>query len=96
MQSNSASIVTGAEGNVPEIADEPMIDGAFIDADLDISPRTRRKYLAKNILPPPDTNLFGRDLWRQSTYRRFKAGLLAGKFAMTNRPPHMRDSKSAA
>lgn len=71
--------------------DEPMIDGAFIDNDLGIVPRTRRNYLAKRILPPPDTNLQGRDLWRLSTYRQFKADLLAGKFSMRKRPPHLRE-----
>ena len=76
--------------------DEPMIDGAFIDQDLDIGPRTRRNYRSRGILPPPDANLLGRDLWRQSKYRQFKADLLAGKFAINKRPPHLRDSKSEA
>lgn len=70
--------------------DEPMIDGAFIDSDLGIASRSRRNYLSKGILPPPDANLLGRDLWRVSTYRKFKAELLAGKFAMMRRPPHIR------
>jgi hypothetical protein len=75
--------------------DEPMIDGAFIDRDLDIGPRTRRNYRARGILPPPDANLLGRDLWRLSRYRKFKADLLAGKFAMIRRPPHLREKPVA-
>jgi hypothetical protein len=81
---------------VPAGLDEPVIDGAFIDGDLGIAPRTRRNYLTKQILPPPDANLQGRDIWRLSTYRKFKADLLAGKFAMAKRPPHLRAAKSAA
>jgi hypothetical protein len=70
--------------------DEPVIDGAFIENDLGIGSRTRRTYRAKGILPAPDANLLGRDVWRLGTYRRFKADLLAGKFAMVRRPPHLR------
>ena len=72
--------------------DEPMIDGAFIDADLGIGPRSRRNYLAKSILPRPDANLCGRALWKLSSYRRFKSDLLAGKFAITRRPPHLSET----
>jgi hypothetical protein len=75
--------------------DEPLIDGSYIDKDLGIKSRSRRNYRAKGILPPPDTNLLGRDLWRVSTYRKFKADLLAGRFAMLRRPPHLRDNPIA-
>ncbi|MDP8986289.1 MAG: hypothetical protein M3N97_14885 [Pseudomonadota bacterium] len=81
---------------MPADLDEPVIDGAFIDGDLGISPRTRRNYLSKQILPPPDANLQGRDIWRLSTYREFKAALLAGRFAVAKRPPHLRAAKTAA
>ena len=67
--------------------DEPIIDGAFIDADLGVVSRTRRNYLTKGILPAPDANLLGRDVWKISTYRKFKADLLANKFALVKRPP---------
>ncbi len=76
--------------------DEPMVDGSFINNDLGIGSRTRRNYRAKGILPPPDANLLGRDLWRLSKYRQFKADILAGKFAIDRRPPHLRGSRSAA
>ncbi|MGA2190540.1 MAG: hypothetical protein ABSH33_18625 [Steroidobacteraceae bacterium] len=74
----------------PNAGDDPFIDGAHIDRDLGIVPRSRRNYLNKGILPPPDANLLGRDLWRLSTYTNFKSELLAGKFAMKKRPPHLR------
>jgi hypothetical protein len=75
--------------------DEPVIDGAYIENDLGIVSRTRRTYRVKGILPPPDANLLGRDVWRLSTYRKFKADLLAGKFALLRRPPHLRGKASA-
>jgi hypothetical protein len=70
--------------------DEPLIDGAFIDNDLGIAERSRRNYLALGLLPPPDTNLLGKNLWRVSTYRKFKSELLAGKFAKLRRAPSVR------
>ena len=75
--------------------DDPVIDGAYIENDLGIVSRTRRNYRAKGILPAPDANLLGRDVWRLSTYRKFKADLLAGKFALLRRPPHLRDEAGA-
>lgn len=76
--------------------DERMIDGAYIDHDLSITSRTRRDYIRKKILPEPDANLQGRNLWIESKYRRFKAELRAGKFAMRKRPPHLVGTKSVA
>jgi hypothetical protein len=78
-------------------ADEPVIDLAYIENDIGVVRRTCRNYIAKGILPPPDSNLLGRDLWRLSTYRKFKADLLQGKFVLPKRNPALlRDSKSAA
>jgi len=96
MQSKSADVVSGAGDSVPVGDDEPMLTGAMIERDLGIVRRTRTNYVAKGILPQPDANLCGRDLWRQSTYRKFKADLLAGKFALSKVPPHLREAKSAA
>jgi hypothetical protein len=73
------------EGN-PQ-TDEVLIDGAFIEKDLGIARRSRCNYRSRGVLPPPDTNLLGKNLWRLSTYRQFKADLLAGKFVMDRRPP---------
>ena len=74
----------------PTGANEPLIDGAFIDNDLGIAERRRRNYLAMGLLPPPDANLLGKNLWRVSTYRKFKVELLAGKFAKLRRAPSVR------
>jgi hypothetical protein len=73
--------------------DEPFVDRADIGSDLRVSSRALRNYRAKGILPVPDANLQGRDLWRLSTYRKFKEDLLAGKFALTRLPPHLRDDQ---
>lgn len=78
-------------------ADEPVVDLAFIENDIGVVRRTCRNYIARGILPPPDSNLLGRDLWRLSTYRKFKADLLEGKFGLPKRNPALlRDSTSAA
>ncbi|MDP8986274.1 MAG: hypothetical protein M3N97_14810 [Pseudomonadota bacterium] len=70
--------------------DEPVIDGAYIDNDLGIAERSRRTYMALGLLPPPDANLRGKNLWRVSTYRKFKSDLFAGKFAKLRRAPSVR------
>jgi hypothetical protein len=77
-------------GGIERYVDEPVVDGSFIEKDLGIGSRTRRSYRVKGIIPPPDANLLGRDVWRLGTYRKFKADLLAGKFALLRRPPHLR------
>ncbi|HWS61977.1 MAG TPA: hypothetical protein VN325_04415 [Steroidobacteraceae bacterium] len=84
------------QDNLPVDAalDEPVVDGAYIENDLGISSRTRRTYGKDGILPPPDANLLGRNIWKQSTYRKFKADLLAGKFALLRRPPHLQGEGS--
>lgn len=81
---------TDAESPVTDtLVTHALIDGAFINSDLCIAPRTRRSYVAKGILPPPDTNIQGRDMWLVSTYQEFKRRLLAGHFAM-NRTSNFR------
>lgn len=96
MEDNSLSRAVAQECRraVPAGFDEPMLDGGFINADLGMCSRTRRNLRTRGILPPPDANLLGRDLWRLSTYRQFKADLLAGKFALTRLPPHLRDDQA--
>jgi hypothetical protein len=74
------------EGNAH--SDETLIDGAFIEKDLGIARRSRCNYRRRGVLPPPDTNLLGKNLWRLSTYRQFKADLLARKFEMIRRLPN--------
>ena len=76
--------------SVDAALDEPVVDGAYIENDLGISSRTRRTYAKDGIIPPPDANLLGRNIWKPTTYRKFKSDLLAGKFALLRWPPHLR------
>jgi len=71
-----------------EHSDEVLIDGAFIEQDLGIVRRSRCNYRRRGVLPPPDANFLGKHLWRLSTYRRFKAELIAGKFEVIRRLPN--------
>jgi hypothetical protein len=68
-------------------SDDTLIDGAFIESDLGIARRSRCNYRRRGVLPPPDTNLLGKNFWRLSTYRQFKADLMAGKFSLVRRAP---------
>ena len=79
-------------------ADEALVWGEDIDRDLDITSRCRRKKIEQGIIPSPDGSFAGRNFWKLSTYKRFKADLLAGKFAGPGRrPPGQRHrSRSAA
>jgi hypothetical protein len=70
--------------------DDSLIDGAFIERDLGIARRSRFNYRRRGLLPPPDTNLLGRNLWRLSTYRQFKDDLMAGKFGTVRLAPARR------
>ena len=76
---------------------ESVLYGPDIDKDLNCSSRTRRNYIEAGIIPPADGNFAGRPFWRQSTYAKFKADLLAGKFAKPGRrPPTLRNAATAA
>jgi hypothetical protein len=75
---------------------DALVDGAYIDKDLGIAERSRRRYLAWGFLPPPDANMLGKNLWRVSTYHQFKRDLFAGKFAKLRRPPSLRAMVPAA
>jgi hypothetical protein len=88
--------VNNEAGNSLLASADAIVFGATIDADLGISNRTRRDWIAKGILPKPDGNLLGRSFWRLATYQGFKREVTAGRFARANRLPHMRDNKSAA
>jgi hypothetical protein len=76
----------------PLKSDDPLIDGVFIEKDLGIGRRSRFYYRARGILPPPDANLLGRNLWRLSTYQQFRDDLFAGRFLKSRRAPSRRRS----
>jgi hypothetical protein len=45
-----------------------------------------RKQIKRGDFPPAEGNLHGRNIWRESTYRKYKEQVLAGKFAKIRRP----------
>jgi hypothetical protein len=49
--------------------------------DLGISDRGLRKKIRRGAFPAPDCNVAGRNLWKSSTYRKWKADALNGMFA---------------
>jgi hypothetical protein len=54
-----------------------LIDGAYIDGDLGIVDRTRRKMVSDGRLPPPVGFIGGRARWRLSDYVTARDRLLA-------------------
>ena len=51
-----------------------------------IGDRGFRKWVAIGRFPAPDGNLNGRNFWLRSTYERWKADVLAGRYAKHRRP----------
>lgn len=78
-----------------DVIDDPLIDNRYIATDLGVCGRTVRNYESEGLLPAADANLRGRKLRRLSNYRKFKAELLAGKFALSRCLPHLRESPCA-
>ncbi len=64
-----------------------------ITHDLKMTDRGVRKWITAGRFPRPDGNLNGRNFWKASTYRRWKADALAGKF---DRPSTLRRPQPAA
>ena len=51
-----------------------------------IGDRGFRKWIASGRFPAPDGNLNGRNFWLRSTYERWKADVMAGRYAQHRRP----------
>jgi hypothetical protein len=54
--------------------------------DNRISDRCLRKWIASERFPRPDGNIAGRNFWLRSTYRKWQADALSGRFSQTRRP----------
>jgi hypothetical protein len=80
MQASSVS------DSLPISADDPLIYTPAITADLGVTDRGLRNWIALGKFAPPDTNIGGRHAWLTSTYRREKAAILAGRFRQSRRP----------
>jgi len=51
-----------------------------------IGDRGFRKWIAAGRFPLPDGNLNGRNFWLRSTYLRWKADVLSGRYSLYRRP----------
>lgn len=56
-----------------------------------VTDRCLRNWISTRKFPPPDGNFNGRNFWLRSTYERWKADVLAGRYAR-----HRRRSAPAA
>lgn len=61
---------------------ERLIDGKFIERDLLIAPRTRRKLVAAGLLPEPAGYIGRMPRWRLADYLAAREQLLARKRLM--------------
>ena len=57
-----------------------------VRADIGVTDRAIRKWIAKGTFPQPDANLRGRNCWRMTTFLSWKADVLAGKYSQRRRP----------
>jgi hypothetical protein len=51
-----------------------------------IGDRGFRKWIASGRFPPPDGNFCGRDFWLRSTYERWRADVLEGRYHQQRKP----------
>ena len=54
--------------------------------DVGVTDRCIRKWIVKGHFPAPDANLRGRNCWRLSTFRAWKAAVFAGQYSQRRRP----------
>lgn len=67
-----------------------------ITSDVCIGDRGLRKQVATGRFPAPDGNLNGRNFWLRSTYERWKADVLAGRYSQRRRPGGANSASQAA
>jgi hypothetical protein len=72
--------------STPDLLNDPFVDARFITKDIGVTDRGLRKQITRGDFPKADGNLHGRNVWRESTYRRYKEQVLAGKFSKVRRP----------
>jgi hypothetical protein len=61
------------------------IYSADVTSDNNISDRCLRKWIVAGRFPAPDGNLNGRNFWLASTYARWQADVLAGRYSQQRR-----------
>ncbi len=77
-QNNSANVPDGAF---------PLVYVPEIKADIGIGDRGQRYQVLAGKFPPADGNLNGKNFWYRSTYRRWQADVLAGRYRKESSPP---------
>jgi hypothetical protein len=79
----------------PTAADDgQLVYTADITRDNRITDRCLRKWIATGRFPAPDSNIGGRHVWLNSTYRRWREEMLAGAHRVDRRPPGQRTEAS--
>jgi hypothetical protein len=81
--------------NTPDLLNDPFVDARFITKDIGVTDRGLRKQIKRGDFPRADGNLHGRNVWRESTYRKYKEQVLAGDFAKVRRPGRVSRSDPA-
>jgi len=72
---------------IPQAADgDRLIYMSDVCADVGVTDRCVRKWVLKGYFPKPDANLRGRNCWRLSTFRAWKAAVFAGEYSQHRRP----------
>jgi hypothetical protein len=60
-------------------------------AAWNLSERAFRNWRSAGIIPDPDGNVLGRDIWKPETFAKTNAELLlSGKHSRIRKPPHLR------
>jgi hypothetical protein len=83
-------------------AEIPSTRGAIVKYSSDwraawkLSDRSFRNWRAAGIIPEPDGNVLGRDIWTPETFAKTNAELLAGKHSRVRRPPHLMPKTASA
>jgi hypothetical protein len=75
---------------------EQRVYASRILTDNDITDRCLRKWIAVGRFPKPDGNLNGRNFWLMSTYKRWEAEVLAGRYSQQRGPFDRNPPSSAA
>ena len=65
-------------------------------AAWNLSERSFRNWRSAGIIPDPDGNVLGRDIWMPETFTKTNAELLSGKHSRIRRPPHLMPKAASA
>jgi len=78
------------------LEDGPLVFMSEITRDNCVTDRGVRKWHKTGKFPAPDGNLNGRNFWKRSTYRKWQADVLDGKYRRPSNLPHQPREPRAA